>query len=61
MVLDTVEHPRLDTNANAADERVIAGEGGYSVVNPETGVTAVWLAGERIPLWASDLQEIDAK
>ncbi|WP_295855033.1 hypothetical protein [uncultured Microbacterium sp.] len=61
MVLDNIEHPGLGANANAADERVIAGENGYSVVNPETGVTAVWLAGERIPPWASDLREIDAK
>ena len=61
MVLDNIEHPGLDTNVNAAEETAIAGEGGFSVVNPETGVTAVWLAGERIPLWASDLQEIEAK
>lgn len=61
MLLDNIEHPGLDTKANAADERAMAGEGGYSVVNPDTGVTAVWLSGERLPQWASDMQEIDAK
>lgn len=59
MVLDNIEHPGLADGENPAEVSpplVIADENGYSVHNPQTGVTAVWVAGEIVPQWAVDLR-----